>query len=61
MFRSNNLCSGDQNELFDLNTDPHEETNLFNDPKHLDRIRDMAARIRIWQNSTGDTVPLPDL
>lgn len=56
-----NLCSGDQNELFDLNTDPHEETNLFNDPKHLDRIRDMAARIRIWQNRTGDTVPLPDL
>jgi len=56
-----NLCSGDQNELFDLNNDPYEEINLFNNPEHKDRVRDMAAKLRVWQNRTGDIVPLPDL
>ena len=54
-----NLCAGDQCELYDLNNDPHERSNLFNDPAQIDRIRDMAARIRTWQHNTGDTVPLP--
>ena len=54
-----NLCAGDQSELFDLNTDPHEQNNLFNDGAHRDRIRDLAARIRLWQHETGDNVPLP--
>ncbi len=56
-----NLCVGDQCELFDLNSDPLEFTNLFNDPKHKDRIRTMGARIRLWQNQTSDTAPLPSL
>ena len=54
-----NLCAGDQCELFDLNNDPYEQHNLFNDPAQKDRIRDMAARIRIWQLETGDTAALP--
>ena len=54
-----NLCAGDQCELFDLNSDPHELRNLFNDPEQKDRIRDLAARIRIWQHHTGDDAPLP--
>ena len=54
-----NLCAGDQCELYDLNSDPYEMNNLFNDPVYKDRVRDMAARIRIWQHRTGDTVPLP--
>ena len=49
------------NELFDLNTDPYEETNLFDLPEHKDRIRDMAARIRMWQHRTGDTTQLPNV
>ena len=53
------LCAGDQCELFNLNTDPFEENNLFDDPDHRDRIRDMAAKIRVWQHETGDTAPLP--
>jgi arylsulfatase len=53
------LCAGDQGELFDLNTDPYEQNNLFDDPEHRDRIREMAAHIRLWQYETGDTVPLP--
>jgi hypothetical protein len=56
-----NLCAGDQCELFDLNTDPYEENNLFDVPEHRDRIRDMAAKIRLWQHETGDTVPLPSV
>ncbi len=56
-----NLCAGDQSELFDLNTDPHEQTNLFNEPEHRDRVRRMAALIRLWQHETGDTAPLPDV
>ncbi|SVA71493.1 uncharacterized protein METZ01_LOCUS124347, partial [marine metagenome] len=53
------LCAGDQCELYDLNNDPYEMINLFNDPDQKDRIRDMAARIRVWQIQTGDEVPLP--
>jgi arylsulfatase len=53
------LCAGDQCELYDLNNDPYEQTNLFNDPAQQDRVRDMAARIRVWQVQTGDTAPIP--
>ena len=54
-----NLCAGDQGELFDLRADPYEQTNLFDDPAQRDRVRDMAARIRMWQYETGDSAPLP--
>ena len=53
------LCAGDQCELYDLNNDPYEMENLFNNPEHQDRIRDMASRIRVWQVDTKDTAPLP--
>ena len=56
-----NLCAGDQCELFDLNTDPYEENNLFDDPGQRDRIRDMAARLRVWQHLTDDTAQMPDV
>jgi arylsulfatase A-like enzyme len=54
-----NLCVGDQCELFDLNTDPSEVTNLFDDPRHHDRVRRMTVAIRNWQIQTGDTADLP--
>lgn len=54
-----NLCPADQCELYDLNNDPHEMNNLYDDPAQRDRIRDMGARIRIWQSATGDEVDLP--
>ncbi len=56
-----NLCVGDQCELFDLNSDPFEFTNVFDDPEKKDRIRTMGARVRLWQQQTGDTAPLPAL
>ncbi|MBT3341559.1 MAG: sulfatase-like hydrolase/transferase [Gemmatimonadetes bacterium] len=53
------LCASDQGELFDLNTDPSEINNLFDQPEHYDRVRWMAARLRLWQQEVGDTAPLP--
>ena len=55
------LCAGDQGELFDLNNDPHEMMNLYDDPAQRDRVIDMSARLRMWQHETGDTAPLPSL
>jgi arylsulfatase A-like enzyme len=54
-----NLCATDQCELFNLNDDPFEENNLFNDPENKDKIRIMAAKIRMWQHETGDNAALP--
>ena len=54
-----NLSPGDQCELYDLNNDPAELENLFGRPEHRDRVREMAAMIRIWQQETGDTMLLP--
>jgi arylsulfatase A-like enzyme len=54
-----NLSPGDQCELYDLNSDPAELNNLFNKTEHKDRIRQMAARIRIWQDETRDDMALP--
>ena len=56
-----NLSPGDQCELYDLNTDPYELTNLYDDARYKDRIRDMAAKIRIWQDTINDRIPLPSV
>ena len=56
-----NLVPGDRAELYDLNTDPYEMTNLFDDPTQRDRVRDLAARLQAWQERTCDTAPLPAL
>lgn len=54
-----NLSPVDQCELYDLNTDPHEQRNLFGDPAQTDRIKTLADRIRKWQEQTEDSVSLP--
>ncbi len=54
-----NLSASDMGELYDLNSDPSERENLFELPEHADRIRSMAARLRLWQVRSGDTAPLP--
>ena len=53
------LCATDQCELFDLENDPYEERNLFDDPDQRERVRNLAARIRLWQHKNGDHAPLP--
>tara|TARA_Y100000741_G_scaffold93368_1_gene69288 strand:+ start:43 stop:498 length:456 start_codon:yes stop_codon:yes gene_type:complete len=54
-----NLSPGDQCELYNLNTDPYEINNLYNLPEQKNRIRDMSARIRIWQDLIEDDMILP--
>jgi len=53
-----NLSAGDRCELYDLNADPCERTNRFDDPAQRGRVRDLIERIGRWQTRTGDTVPL---
>ena len=55
------LSPGDQCELYDLNEDPHELVNLYNDEEHRHSIRDLASRLRLWQEKYKDYTPvLPD-
>jgi arylsulfatase A-like enzyme len=49
-----NLSPGDQCELFDLNTDPYEQFNLFNKPEYQEKITNLTERIIAWQKKTGD-------
>ncbi len=56
-----NLSPVDQCELYDLNADPPEMNNLFDDSKWKDRVRELGRRITRWQERTGDTCELPRL
>ena len=55
------LGAVEQGELYDLDSDPTESANLFDDAAQLSRVRDMAARITAWQRSTGDVARLPEV
>ena len=56
-----NLGEGDQGELYDLNGDPTESANFFDDPAQRGRVAEMASRIRDWQRATGDAATLPEM
>jgi len=45
-------------QLFDLQTDPDELTNLANEPQQAQRIQLLTAEMQRWQKSLGDTTPL---
>jgi len=49
------LADKDKSQLFNLNRDPFETTNLFYDGKHQDVIARLTERIRAWQMATDDT------
>lgn len=53
------LCATDRCELYDMANDPYEQNNLIDDPAQRNRVRDLAARIRLWQHKNGDHAPLP--
>ncbi|MBL9214513.1 MAG: sulfatase-like hydrolase/transferase, partial [Opitutaceae bacterium] len=53
-----NLYHDDQPELFDLNRDPGELTNLAAQPTHRDRVRRLTDEVRAWQQATRDTLVL---
>lgn len=56
-----NLSPRDQYELYDPGSDPYRRFNLFDEPSQRDRMRDMAARNRIWRAKTGDEMALPSV
>lgn len=56
-----NVSTTDQCELYDLNSDPGEVHNLFDQREQRGRIRELLDRIRRWQVQTGDTIDLPAL
>jgi hypothetical protein len=49
----------EQNEFYDLNEDPYEQNNLFDQVSEKSRIKDLTDRINQWQVDTGDTAVLP--
>ncbi len=53
------LSELDKSQLFNLNTDPWEKTNLFTEPQFRDKIIFLANKIYEWQKSTADTIKLP--
>ncbi len=56
-----NLSVGDQCELYDLNNDPYEQVNLYDDPRHSERVLELANKIRRWQIDTNDPALIPDV
>lgn len=44
------------NELYDLRTDPGEQTNLVSDPAYASTVREMRGRLEDWFRRWGDPV-----
>ncbi|MQG38348.1 MAG: hypothetical protein FI719_08375 [SAR202 cluster bacterium] len=56
-----NLSVGDQSELYDLNSDPYEQVNLYDNVKFSGKVLELAHKIRNWQLETGDTALIPEV
>ena len=41
-------------KLYDLERDPHELENRFDDPEYWDIRRDLQRRLLVWMNETTD-------
>ncbi len=48
----------DHTQLFDLENDPHELTNLAEEPAHAETVTEMMALLQEWQQAKRDTVAL---
>jgi len=48
----------DRTQLFDLQADPFELTDLSAQPEHAARVADMLARLAAEQKAVGDPLPL---
>ena len=44
-------------ELYDLETDPHELINLAGDPKYATTVGEMRSALAEWMRETGDVMP----
>jgi len=48
----------DQTQLFDLQNDPHELTNLAGKPEHATKVAEMTALLEMEMARYADTAPL---
>jgi arylsulfatase A-like enzyme len=48
----------DRTQLFDLQADPQEITNLADKPEHRGKVTELTARLESLQKDSGDTAPL---
>jgi arylsulfatase A-like enzyme len=56
-----NCSEGCAHELFNLQADPGETTNLATRPEHRERMRDMRRRLIAWQQRTADPLTLREV
>ena len=47
-------------EFYDCEADPHEVNNLADDPKYTQKIAEMRAALKAWQNEVGDVGLIPE-
>ncbi|NND96527.1 MAG: sulfatase-like hydrolase/transferase, partial [Pirellulaceae bacterium] len=47
-------------ELYDCDADPHEINNLAQNPRYLDKLNEMRAALKDWQNEIGDIGLIPE-
>lgn len=52
------LSDRDKNQLFNLNSDPHECNNLYYSGKYSNEIKKLSAKIRRWQKEINDKIKL---
>jgi len=46
-------------QLFDLQADPYEQTNLIDSPQHAGQTRRLLELMKQWQGRSGDTLEVP--
>jgi arylsulfatase A-like enzyme len=49
-----NVSDSDHSELYDLNNDPYEQHNRWDDPRYGEERNELLARLARWQQQTGD-------
>ncbi|MGD8240131.1 MAG: sulfatase-like hydrolase/transferase [Armatimonadota bacterium] len=47
-------------ELYDLESDPHELKNLADSPRHRDTLEQLRAQLDVWMDETGDLGAIPE-
>lgn len=52
------LNDKDNSQLFNLNNDPLETTNLFYDIHYEKKIKKLTKKLKKWQNKTDDKLIL---
>ena len=49
-----------EEELYDVNADPHEVKNLAGDPDYAEKLKELRGRLDTWMEETGDQGRVPE-